>query len=444
LAVGITPRHRFLAARAAYAAVILLATLTDLHFSGDLAAAAGRLARAFTPSLGWRDAVDGLRNVALFAGLGAVWVVTSLTGRAGEEVRRATWIGLALSATVEGLQVFSPVRIASIVDLATNTFGAFAGAAVTALLIYEIQRSRGARSYLGLPASLVAAGYGLAVLVEAAVPLFQSQPVAGIEAGPLGSLRIALGTSSFWPGPEQAFDVLLFAPAGFLAVMALAERGKEAGRIWLPVAVAGAALAVAAELGHGAIRVPIRWGAALLHAAALAGGAWAAGRWLGTLSRRLRGPARARAAIVAAAALLALWGWRPLVPQTDASLMAAQFTTEHLVPLQALAGEQDAFSALHVAQQFLLYLPFGALLAVWPLRLTGRWAHLWPALWLAAAVELGHILIADRFFDVTNALLACAGLAMGWVAVRRSGFRPYGAAWPAPAASSAAGQSPRR
>lgn len=425
-----TPRQRFLAGRAAYVAVILLATLTHLHLSGGLGAAAGRLAHAFSPSLGWRDAIDGLRNVALFAGLGAVWVVTSLTGQAAAEIRRATLVGLALSAAVEGVQLFSPVRTASVVDLATNTFGAFAGAAATAALIFEVQRSRGARSYLGVPATLLAAGYGIAVLVEATVPLFQSEPLPGAEGGPLGSLRFALGAATFAPGPEQWFDVALFAPAGFLAVMALAERGRDAARAWVQVAWAGAALVLAAELGHGAIRLPIRWGAGLLHAAALAGGAWAAGRWLGALSRRLRGPARARTAIVALAALLVLWGWRPLLPQTDPGLVAAQLSVEHLVPLAALAGEQDVFSALHVAQQFLLYLPLGALLAVWPLRLAGRWAHLLPALWLAAAVELGHILLANRFFDVTNALLAFAGVAMGWVVVRRSGFRPYGAAWP--------------
>ena len=38
--------------------------------------------------------------------------------------------------------------------------------------------------------------------------------------------------------------------------------------------------------------------------------------------------------------------------------------------------------------------------------------------------------LADRFFDVTNVLLACAGLGMGWITLRRSGFRTYGAAWP--------------
>src|SRR5439155_5102188 len=48
-----TPRQRFIAARLAYVVIVLLATLTQLDFSPDLAAAGQRLARAFTPSLGW-------------------------------------------------------------------------------------------------------------------------------------------------------------------------------------------------------------------------------------------------------------------------------------------------------------------------------------------------------------------------------------------------------
>ena len=425
-----TTRSRFLAARYAYVAVILLATLSDLHFSGDMAAAGERLARAFDPSVGWSDAIDGLRNVALFAGFGAVWVVTSTTGRVRRDARWATLVGFALSATVEGAQVFSPVRIASVVDLATNTLGAFLGAVCALLLIFEIQRSRGARSYLGLPVTLLAVSYALAVLAEAFAPLFNSVPIRGLEGGPLASLRAALGSASFWPGPEQVFDAVLFAPAGFLAVMALAERGRDAARVWPTVAWAGALLALAAELAHGTVRLPIHWGAAVLHAAALAIGAWAAGRWLGVWSRSLRGADRARAGIVVYAALLALWAWRPLLPQTDVSAIAAQMTSDHFMPLQALAGEEDVFSAVHVAQQFFFYLPLGALLAVWPLRLSGRWAHLWPAFWLALALELGKLLIVERFFDVTNVLIACGGFGMGWVAVRRSGFRPYGAAWP--------------
>jgi glycopeptide antibiotics resistance protein len=424
------PRSRFLAARLAYVAVVMLATLTDLHLSGDLGAAVGRFARAFEPSLGWHDAIDGLRNVALFAGLGAVWVVTSFTGRVRSEIRWATAAGFVLSATVEAVQVFSPVRTASVVDLATNTVGALAGAAGTWLLIVEVQRARGARSYLGLPATLLAAGYGLAVFAEALVPLFGSQPLQGIEGGPLASLQATLNLATFSLGPWQLFDVVLFLPAGFLAVMALAELGRDARRVWTDVAWTGALVAFGAEVAHGAVRLPIHWGTVVLHAGAVAAGAWAAARWLAPLSRALRGASRARAAVVAYAALLALWAWRPFLPAPDLRTIAAQLTSEHLIPLQALAGRVDVFSALHVAQQFVLYLPLGGLLAVWPLRLAGRWAHLWSGVWFAVVLELGHIVLADRFFDVTNVLLACSGLGMGWITLRRSGFRPYGAAWP--------------
>src|SRR5437868_1992717 len=317
-----TPGQRFRAARWGYVAVVLLATLTQLHFSPDLSAAVERLARAFTPSLGWRDAIDGLRNTVLFAGLGAVWVVTSPSGAVRAEIRRATLVGLALSATVEGLQVFSPVRTASIVDVTTNTLGALVGAGAVALLIAAVVAAWGARSYLGVPSFLVAGAYGAAVLCEALAPLF---------------------------GPA--------APP------------------------------------------------------------WMAG-----------GAARARAVWFAYGALLVLWGWRLFMPRTDIAAIADQLTLEHVVPLASLAERVDAFSALHVLQQFLLYLPLGAVLAVWPLRLRGRWAHLWPGVWLCVVIELGHILIADRTFDVTNALVGCAGLGIGWIVVRRSGFAPYGEA----------------
>src|SRR2546430_5587334 len=142
----LAPRTRFVAARVAYVAVVLVATVTELHFSPDLAAALQRLARAFTPSLGWRDAIDGLRNAALFGGLGVVWVVTSPSGRVRAEIWRATLVALALSATVEGLQVFSPVRTASIVDVTTNTLGGCGGALAMALLVTAVVRARDRKS----------------------------------------------------------------------------------------------------------------------------------------------------------------------------------------------------------------------------------------------------------------------------------------------------------
>lgn len=366
-----TPRQRFLAARWGYVAVVLLATLTQLRFSPDLAAAGERLARAFTPSLGWRDAIDGLRNTVLFAGLGAVWVVTSRSGNVRAEIRRATLVGLALSATVEGLQVFSPVRTASIVDVTTNTLGALLGAGGVALLIAAVVAAKGARSYLGVPTLLVAGAYAGAALCEALTPLFGPAALPWTAGGPAGRLHAALqaaGPISFDTLP--LIDLLLFAPVGFLFVMLLRERGRDAR--WVGVAGAGAGLALVAELGHGMLGFPIWWGAVLVRVAGVGLGGWAAHRALPALTQLLRGAARARAALLAYGALLVLWGWRLFLPRTDLHAIAAQLAPENLVPLASLAQRVDAFSALHVLQQFLLYLPLGSMLAVWPLRLTGR------------------------------------------------------------------------
>jgi len=421
----------FVAARWGYVAVVLLATLTQLHFSPDLTAAGERLARAFTPSLGWRDAIDGLRNTVLFAGLGAVWVVTSGSGGVRAEMRRATLVGLALSATVEGLQVFSPVRTASIVDVTTNTLGALGGAGAVALLIAAVVAAKGARSYLGVPSFLLAGAYGGAVLCEALTPLFGPAALPWTAGGPVGRLHAALnaaGPIAFDTLP--LIDLLLFAPAGFLWMMLQRERGAGGGRDarWAWIAAAGTAVVLVAELGHGMLGYPVWWGAVLVRAAGVGLGAWGAHRALPALTQLLRGAARARALWYAYGALQVLWGWRLFLPRTDARAIADQLTLEHVVPLASLAERVDAFSALHVLQQFLFYLPLGSMLAVWPLRLRGRWAHLWPGVWLSVVIELGHIFIVDRTFDVTNALVACAGLGIGWIIVRRSGFAPYGEA----------------
>lgn len=421
--------------RIAYVAIVALATLTNLHLSGDMSAAVYRLARSIDPSVGWSDAVDGIRNVALFAGLGAVWVATAMSGLLRVEVKKAVLVGFALSAIVEGTQVFSPSRTASILDLMTNTAGAFIGAFAVAGLIADAARARGEKSYVGVPALMLSGAYVLATLCEAMTPLFSADQVPDIPGGPIAWWHEAMRASLPLSISHITFsDILLFVPAGFLVVMMLAERGLAAR--WVRVAAIGSALMFLVEILHGLIRLHIWWEAAVWHAAAWSFGAWAAHRWLAAMSRELRGAERARFAIVAYAMILFCWGWRPFLPETHGSLIAAQFSMDHFVPLRALAIRMDVFSALHVAQQFFLYFPLGALLAVWPLRFRGAWSHLWSGVWLAAAIELGHVVVEGRFFDITNFMIACAGLGMGWLLVRRVGFRPYGQALP-PAPASA-------
>ena len=425
---GLLGRHQLAAARLAYVVVVLIATLSNLEFSWDLADAHERFARAFILSLGWRDAIDGLRNVMLFAGLGGVWAVTAGSGSERSGTLKATLVGFCLSATVEGLQCFSPVRTASVVDLATNTVGALIGALSISLLTATVRRSRTAKSYIGIPTYLLAASYGAAALCEALTPLFASEPLRGLEGGPASRLRTLLRLAFPLTIREiPVTDIPLFAPAGFLAVLMLSERGHDSSRAWPIVALAGVTALTGANVMHGAAGIPVRWEGVATKVAAFGFGAWAAHRWRAPLTQALRGAERARALTLAYAALLVLWGWRPFYPETRLRAIAEQFTKVHFVPLEALSSRVDIFSAVHVAQQFLLYLPLGALLAVWPLRLTGRWSKLWPAIWLALGIEVGHVLIAERFFDVTNALIACAGLGIGWIIVRHAGFVPYGA-----------------
>lgn len=422
-----TPRQRFLLVRAAYVVIVLLGTLTRLDASADLHAAHERLVRAVLPSLGWRDAVDGLRNVVLFAGLGAVWVVTSLTGRARREAGRVAIVSLLLSTTIEALQIFSPIRNASIIDIATNTLGGLGGAVATIALLAAVQRRRRAKSYLGIPMLLVAGPYAVSALCEALAPLFHSAPLPFLQGGPLSRLRLALDAALPLAATEiPIIDVALFAAAGFLLVALRRERRGATRADWLFVGVPAAVVVTGAHVIHGAFGLAVRWEALATDAVALVIGAWVASRWLPSITRNYRGAARARLCMLAYTLLLVLWGWRPLVPKTQLAAIAAQINVASLTPLQSLAERVDVFSALHVAQQFLLYVPLGALLAVWPLRRSGRLSGVRPAVWLAGVIEIGHIVMAGRTFDVTNFLLALAGLAIGWIAVRRCGYEPHG------------------
>jgi glycopeptide antibiotics resistance protein len=418
-----------LAARLTYVALVLIATIMQLEFSPDLAAASAHLLRALNPRLAWNDAIDALRNLTLFAGMGTVWVITSVAPRLGTEIRRATLAGLALSVTVEALQLFSPVRTSSIIDVMTNTGGAFVGAAATATLVATVHAARGKRSYFGIPTLLLAGSYAVAVICEAVTPLFRSEPIPGISGGPVRRLELTLSLArSFDLGQIPWLDILLFGPAAFLVVMLLVEQGAAAQRVWRKVALAGALLVLLLEPAHGAVGVSVRWEAAVTHALAMVLGAWAAPRLLPLLTQQLRGSARARAVEFGYAVLLVAWGCRPFWPRTDLDDIRRQFVASQFMPLESLAVRADVFSAMHVAQQFFLYLPLGALLAVWPWRRNGFWSALNPGLLLAVAIELSHIVTDERLFDITNAMLACAGLVVGWIVVRRSGFAPYGEA----------------
>jgi glycopeptide antibiotics resistance protein len=385
-----------------------------------------RLARALDPAIHWSDAIDGLRNVLLFAGFGAVWEATSTQARLRDALVRATIYGFLLSVTVETLQLFSPVRFSSVLDVFTNTFGAFIGALGIGLLVAAVRARRDSRSYLGLPMFVVALGQLGAVAMEGATPLFRQErlPVGG---GPLSRLRQAIAMAepvSIWTMPLT--ELVLSVPAGFLSVAALAEFGIER---WTAVGIVAAIalpLSLIAEAAHGATGEVMSWGAMVAHGGGIIAGAAIAAAALPAITQRYRGVARARAFAVAYVVTLAVWSWRPFIPRTSFSEVVADFALGHWIPMSALAVRGDVFTVGHVIQLFALAMPLGALLAAWPVRHTGWWRWILPAIWLFAAFEIGHAFIAERMFDITNFLILVAGAWMGWWILRRAGVPERG------------------
>lgn len=436
-----------IAARAAYLVVLAAATLHPFGFHA-VASPLAALAGAMDPSLGARDLVDAARNLVLFAGWGAVWTVTSVSaarGRGPARRGRGTGVGAAVGAVVTGflasgglevVQVWSVVRDPSVLDVASNTLGAGAGAAATAWLLSALQAGRRRPSFLGVPAWLPAGSYGLAVVLEAAFPLLRHGPPLS-WGGPARRFRAAL--EALDPGSLLVLpflDLLLFALAGALAVLALVEADPEplrtgaglrgdAGRAAAAVSAAGAGVAVAGELAHAVLGQPLLLGPVAVHAAGVAAGAWAAGRWGPDAIRRLRGPDRARVLLAAWSAAVLAWLWRPFAPVAGLD-PAEVFSAARWVPLWALGGRVDLYSVGDVAVSFFLFFPVGALLAAWPLRSRGWLGGPWPAVWLAAAGEGGQVLVAGRFFDVTDLLVCVGGALLGWAALRRAGWRGGG------------------
>lgn len=417
-----------LLARLGYVGVLALATLTPFQLDPDLAEAGRRLARALQPTYTPGEAVDIVRNVVLFAGWGALWTVTAPLGTLRATLVPPVLTGFALSAGLEGIQSLMPLRTSSVLDVMANTAGALVGGVAVVGAIAALRARRGAKSYVGVPAITFLTGYLTAVLLEALFAPFRLDPIPGIYGGPLTRFQATIRTFT-WESivAIPVGDLVFFFPAGAIAVATLVELGwPYANAARLTVAV-GAVLWSVTEVLHGTLAIPIQVGAVLTHVAAVAVGAWLTVHYLPPLTRRLRGRWRPVYLALAYGALLLFWAWRPFRLETSVSAIHAQLALDRLAPLVASAARIDLFSVADLAEGFFLYLPLGGLLAVWPLSRTGSLRACWPGIYLAGVAELGQILVAGRFFDVTDFLVQAAGITIGWAIVRHAGFAPYGA-----------------
>jgi hypothetical protein len=280
---------------------------------------------------------------------------------------------------------------------------------------------------VGIPASTFALSYGVVVAGEASVPLFRQELARSMSGGVLDRLGIALDMfrwGSLFELPPG--DFLLFLPAGAFGVAALYEAGRGYRQSAFLVAFGAIPLFIFLEIAHGVLGIPIQAGSALVHIVAVAIGAWGAAVGLPAFTRRARGAERPRWLTVSYAAILMAWVFRPYLPELSSAAVLGKLSSEWWVPLRSLGMRMDMFSVVDVFAMFLLYLPLGGLLAVWPLRSTGRLAGFAPAIYLAAATEFLQLLVAQRTLDITDFLVQAAAAAVGGTVVRRGGFRPYG------------------
>ena len=415
-----------LSARVSYVLLILIATIVEVGRYPDLGGALSRLRYAVDPALNWHDAYDALRNVFLFSGLGAIWLVTSPSTRLRNALWRATAVGFVLSLAVEGLQLFTAARVASVADLVTNTLGTFAGALGAGLLVAAVRIKRGHRTTLGIPFFLFAIGHFGALLSEVLAPRFGSDALAGMAGGPRARIARAMHAAiPFDWGRLSALDILLALPAGAFSHAALVELGVPRWIAVLAVAIGGGLLVFAIEVSHGTAGLAVNWNAAVAAVLGLLVGAALAAISI-TFARTVQGVRRARLVASLTVASILLWCWRPFLPRASGSEILAALVPMRFQPLREYPYSAGLLGVAQVVQLASLGFLVGVLLAVWPLRARGPLSYVWPAAMLAGAVELGHLLIAGRIIDVTGFLLLFAGAWLGDAVVRRAGFTPYG------------------
>jgi VanZ family protein len=342
-------------------------------------------------------------------------------------LRNAVLTGGFISVSVESAQLFSSRRTASILDVLTNTSSALVGAVAVILMVRIASGRKGDRSFFGMPALIFAWSYAAAALGEALVPLFGQEAYPNARGGPLGRFRVS--TQMFeWSSLADVplADILLFAPAGALAVAAWVESGRRYRTGVVLASLAGLVLSGIAEVSHGFLGLRIQAGAALAHSVGVMVGALAMAVSLPSLAPVLRGRSRPITLLAVYGLVLASWALRPYLPVASLEVIGEKLATPWWIPLGIMRQRFDMFSVFDVPATFFLYLPLGALLAVWPLARGGWLGFVWPVAYLAVATEIAQLFVLDRWVDVTDPLLQIAGAAVGWAVLRRAGFTPHG------------------
>ena len=348
---------------------ILYGTTIPFDFSASSARVGAKLQKVLEQPWQTASRMDIVSNILLFLPWGflcSVWLADRGTGYAVSLIV-ASLTGMALSGCVEFLQLFTPTRITSLIDVATNLSGSVTGAVIG----WPLARwaSPLARPWLGRVVSarpmiagslLVAAGLMISGLAPFDVSIDLGDLKTSIKSARPIPFGPAVDGSEFPAEPwSWARETLTWMMVGGLFMLAF----REAGRTGFPAiggsAAAAGGLSLAIEVLQLTIRSRVTDATSVVWS--LAGsmlGAMIVGRSGAADSRRWLGPA------------MALWFTIGMIeawtPPNFAWPEAPVLTPERLVPFLAYYRRTDIYALADLISQTMFFVPFGALLTALP------------------------------------------------------------------------------
>lgn len=414
-------RRHASALRVAYLACVAIATLLHLGFDSSPGNAFFRLKRAIDPQLAFRDIVDAARNIALFVGWGATWVLTTRAPTTRRDVIAATVAGMLASLSVETIQLFSQYRMASIADVCTNTLGSLIGALTLYLMEQRAIGDMRRGTLIGIPGWLPASALLLTAFGLAFAPSSRPSMTVAWSANPLGRATLVAGTAAMHvPWTALLTDVAVWLAVGLSVAIAISDR---TGRVrvsqffaWLLI-VPG--LLLIAHYGRslaGLQREADTWIVQSVSVAAgLMLGLVLVPRWRTQVTAR---STRAYQLFGVAALIGALMNWSPATWAVPVGGVSA-FSWPQLVPMMSLFQRQDLSSVFLVLQKAGIGAAVGACLAA-RTRVGEPRPGVRAALLYAAVLEIGQCFVPGRYPDVTDILITVSAACLVAVLVERA------------------------
>jgi glycopeptide antibiotics resistance protein len=399
---------------------IVYATTLPFDFSGSLERAATRLrAIAQHPLRGgsWRDV---WANVLLFIPWG--FLICVHAGRRGLRfltiMSLALFSGACLSGAVELLQLFSPRRHTSFVDVVTNTFGSVVGALAAwpvTQWIWPVLIVRLRQLVVWRPLESCSLCVAAGMVLAAASPFSPRLSPGELRQAFQAARFIPFGPALNGAAPARSVgptlqELLTWVLAGGLFALS-AKEADQRGRTAVQTAMTAAAgLSLVIEVIH----LAVRGRDADLSSVVLA----LVGSGAGAAAAVSRFADQPRRAITPA---LFIWGVAVLLSSWDPLTFRwpgpPYWHPEWLVPFWSYFRSRSLADLGDVTVQALRFAPLGALLAARSWRQTLLQVVIF-AFVLALCFETGQAFLPRRTADMSDVLTAAAGAAAGWALFR--------------------------